>query len=363
MRFLMHGAVLAIAGLCAVAPAAARAAAPMEVRVVVVTAFEIGEDTGDKPGEFQAWASVLPQRLAFPAGARDLRYDPKTGVLAINTGMGTNRAATSVMALGADPRFDLRHAYWLVAAIAGVNPNTASVGSAAWIGSVVDTDYGYEIDSREIPAGWPTGRIPLGRIKPYETPVPNDDDGAIFPLNTGLRDWAFGLTQGVVLPDSPSLQAQRAPYVGDPEAQKPPQVMIGDEATGQTFWHGELMNQYAEQWTAYWTGGKGRFVMTAMEDSGVVRAVQVLQKLGRADPARVLVLRTGSNYSAPPPGVDAAASLAHENSGLSAMSAALDAAYAVGRPVVDELSGRWDLYRDRIPGAREALTQRSSPAS
>jgi purine nucleoside permease len=322
----------------------------MEVRVVVVTAFEIGEDVGDKPGEFQAWASVLPQRLAFPAGARDLRYDPRTHVLAINTGMGTNRAATSVMALGADPRFDLRHAYWLVAAIAGVNPNTASVGSAAWIGTVVDTDYGYEIDPREVPAGWSTGRIPLGRTKPYETPAPTDDDGAIFPLDTGLRDWAYRLTQGVVLPDSPGLKAQRAPYVGDPEAQQPPRVITGDEATGQTFWHGELMNQYAEDWTAYWTGGKGRFVMTAMEDSGVVRAVQALQKMGRADAARVLVLRTGANYSAPPPGVDAAASLAHENSGLSAMSAALDAAYAVGRPVVDELSARWDLYRDRVPG-------------
>jgi len=128
-------------------------------------------------------------------------------------------------------------------------------------------------------------------------------------------------------------------------------VMTGDEATGQTFWHGALMNQHAERWTAYWTGGKGRFVMTAMEDSGVIRAVQALQKLGRADAGRVVVLRTGANYSVQPPGEDAATSLAHENSGLSAMSAALDAAYAVGRPVVDELSSHWPLYRNRIPGA------------
>jgi len=357
MRFLTRTAILAVALLCAAAPAAARAEAAMEVRVVVVTAFEIGEDTGDQPGEYQAWASVLPQRLAFAGGARDLRYDPKTHVLAINTGMGTNRAATSVMALGTDPRFALRRAYWLVAAIAGVNPDAASVGSAAWIGAVVDTDYGYEIDPREVPPDWPTGRIPLGRTRPYQAPAPNDDDGAIFPLDTGLRDWAFGLTQHVKLPDSPNLQAIRAPYVSDPQAEQPPRVITGDEATGQTFWNGRLMNQYAERWTAYWTGGKGRFVMTAMEDSGVVRAVQTLQKMGRADAGRVLVLRTGSNYSAPPPGVSAAASLAKEDAALSAMSAALDAAYAVGRPVVDQLSGHWDLYRDRIPGAGDAPVQ------
>ncbi len=333
------------------APLSARAEPPLEVRVVVVTTFEIGEDTGDQPGEFQAWANVLPQRLPFAAGPRSLRYDPASHVLAINTGMGTNRAATSIMALGTDPRFDLSHAYWMVAAIAGVNPNTASAGSAAWIGTVIDTDYGYEIDPREIPAGWSTGRIPLGRIKPYEEPAPTDDDGAIFPLNTELRDWAFALTHHITLPDSSALKALRAPYAGYAEAQQPPQVMTGDEATGQTFWHGVLMNQYAERWTAYWTGGKGRFVMTAMEDSGVVRALQALQKMGRADAGRVLVLRTGANYCVQPPGEDAATSLAHENSGLSAMPAALDAAYRVGRPVVDALSGHWALYRDHNPGA------------
>ena len=153
MKTRLLGAVLAL-GLTAPAAASARAGAAIEVRVVVVTAFEIGQDTGDPPGEFQAWAGVLPRRLPFPAGARDLRYDPRTHVLAINTGMGTNRAATSIMALGTDPRFDLSHAYWMVAAIAGVNPDAASVGSAAWIGTIVDTDYGYEIDAREIPAGW-----------------------------------------------------------------------------------------------------------------------------------------------------------------------------------------------------------------
>src|SRR6202140_1729715 len=43
--------------------------------------------------------------------------------------MNTARAAASIMALGMDPRFDLSKAYWLVAGIAGVNPNEASIGS------------------------------------------------------------------------------------------------------------------------------------------------------------------------------------------------------------------------------------------
>jgi hypothetical protein len=55
------------------------------------------------------------------------------------------------MGLGMDPRFDLSKAYWIVAAIAGVDPNKGSVASTAWAKFVVDGDLSYQIDAREIP--------------------------------------------------------------------------------------------------------------------------------------------------------------------------------------------------------------------
>ena len=61
--------------------------------------------------------------------------------------------------LGNDRKFDLSHAYWVVAAIAGVDPNRASVGSAAWAKYVVDGDLAYEIDVRSRP----TGRLAMFR--------------------------------------------------------------------------------------------------------------------------------------------------------------------------------------------------------
>lgn len=208
-------------------PAAEHATArPIEIRMVVVTAFEIGADTGDKAGELQAWAETLPTTLPFPAGDRPLRYDAARGVLVINTGMGTNRAAAAIMALGTDPRFDLTHAYWLVAAIAGVDPVAASVGSAAWIGDVVDTDFGYAIDGREIPTDWTTGIFPLDRQRPYEAPR-GDTRYNLFPLNKGLRDWAWRLTADTPLADPPVLARIRAGYPGYPAAQCPPAVLSG----------------------------------------------------------------------------------------------------------------------------------------
>ena len=49
--------------------------------------------------------------------------------------------------------------------------------------------------------------------------------------------------------------------------------------------------------------------MTEMEDSGFMNAIERLGHMHRVDPDRVLVLRTGSNFSMPRPGHTAVESL------------------------------------------------------
>ena len=129
--------------------------------------FERGADTGDAPGEYQFWVErdKLDRVFPFPQGYHDLRMN-REGVLGVLTGVGTARAASTIMALGLDPRFDLTKAYWLVAGIAGIDPADGSLGSAAWAEWVVDGDLAYEIDAREIPASWKTGFVPLGKAIP-----------------------------------------------------------------------------------------------------------------------------------------------------------------------------------------------------
>src|SRR5580765_1893204 len=134
---------------------------PIPIKVVVVTMFERGADTGDDPGEFQHWVEneKLDTLIEFPQGFHNLRMSAD-GVLGTVTGVGTARAAANIMALGMDPRFDLTKAYWVVAGIAGVDPEDASLGSAAWAEWIVDADLAHEIDMREIPKDWKTGYIP-----------------------------------------------------------------------------------------------------------------------------------------------------------------------------------------------------------
>ena len=343
-RFFVWGLVSALNLLVAAEPK------PIPVKVVVVAMFERGADSGDDPGEFQYWVEREPldRVLPFPQGGRDLRLNSR-GVLGMVTGVGTAKAAASIMALGLDPRFDLSHAYWLVAGIAGADPKDASLGSAAWAEWVVDGDLAHEIDAREIPAGWRTGYVPLRKSKPFEQPHIEENMGSAFHLNPQLVDWAFRLTAKTELPDNDQMRARREAYTQAP-ARRAPFVLKGDTISAMTFWHGRLLSDWANSWVAYHTGDKGNYVTCAMEDTGTLQSLTLLAKAGKVDVNRVLVLRTVSNFDQPQPGVSAADSLAETKIGKYAgYIPALEAAWRVGHTVVDELIKHWDRYRDQVP--------------
>jgi purine nucleoside permease len=322
---------------------------PIEVKVVVVSMFEIGKDEGDTAGEFQLWKERQKLSVRYPfAHSHDLYFNPETGVLGMVTDIGSIKSATAVMALGLDPRFDLSHAYWLVAGIAGVDPEDASIGSAAWAEYLVDGDLAHEIDAREIPADWPTGYFARNSRRPYDPNKPQPT-GEMLRLNPALTEWAYQLTRSVVLDDSPQLQQTRAMFTGYPNAQKPPFVLKGDNLAGMTFWHGKILNEWANRWVEYWSDGKGQFVTSAMEDTGSFQSLTYLHPTGKVNKDRMMVLRTASNYTMPPPGMTAAEHLLKENDGYAGLNASVEAAYRVGSVVVNEIVGKWSTYRDRTP--------------
>ena len=324
--------------------------APIPVKVVIVAMWQNGDGTGSAPGEFHFWIQRehLDHVYPLPAGDAPVRMNSR-GVLGVLTGVGTAKAAASIMALGLDPRFDLTHAYWLIDGIAGGDPADTSLASAVWVRHVINGDLAYEIDARQIPRNWSTGFVPLGKSFPYQKPAVNSYN-QVFSLNRGLTQWAFQLTRGVHLADGPVLRAHRD-HFRQPSARRPPFVTIGDELSSSTYWHGSRLNTWATRWVSYYTHGKGNFAVTAMEDSGTLQALAFLGQAGRVDPSRVLVLRTISNYDEQPPGLTAAQSLVAQHSGrFGAMLPSLETDYEVGHVVVDRLVDRWAEYRNHIPG-------------
>lgn len=355
VRILVSFALLLIANAVAQADDT-----PIEIRMVIVTMFEIGAETGDKPGEFQTWVEKVPfeEKLAFPAGGGRLRINRKKGVLGFVTGVGTANAAATVMALGLDPRFDLSNAYWLIAGIAGIDPEDGPVGSAVWTDWVIDGDLSHQIDVRELSSDWPDSQMPLNRYEPAPDPLFQRTETQRFQLNRQLTDWAFDLTKDTILYDDADMAALRARYEGYPGVMKKPLVMRGDQLATMRYWHGHYLNDWANRWVTYWTEGKGEFVTSAMEDSGTLQAMAHLERAGKVQMDRVMLLRTASNYTFQDSETSAIDSLAGRNFPGNAKSAgfqaALDAAWRVGSRVMDEITGHWAIYRDNQPSfARE----------
>jgi len=267
------------------------------------------------------------------------------------TGGGIPNATASVMALGLDPRFDLRKSYWLIAGVAGGDPADMSLGSAAWAKHVVDGDLLYEIDAREIPEHWPYGLIPLGAKEPADSPEDIATgwtvDTISFSLNEALVDWAYSITRDLELGDSPGIADFRKQFTESPTARKPPFVTVGDTLSSSTYWHGELLNRWANDWLPLYAGEDANFMTTNMEDSGTMTALYRLARQDLVDTDRVLILRTASNFTVPPPGKSAAWSrtVPYPDNGVPA----LESAYQVGSTVVRALLDGWARYENDLP--------------
>jgi len=323
---------------------------PVSVPVVVIANFENGADVGDKPGEFQFWVERehLDETIKV-RGARGLVRRNQSGLYGL--------LLENLVPFLLDPRFDFKHTYWLFTGISGADPTMASVGSAAWARWVVNGDELREIDDREIPASWPYGLFAIGALKPNTLPTDAngfgsaesaDDLGMAYPLNCGLVQWAFDMTRAIKIPDTPAMAQQREAWRGYPNAQRPPFVLLGETLGSVRYWHGPGRTQWARDWVKLWTQGRGTFVMTNMESQTAARIMDNFARQGFVDSKRVLVLRTASNASGPPPGVDPLSTIGDETPG---QVAAYESNYRVGAPVVRELLEHWTRYRQEIPAA------------
>ncbi len=345
--------------------AASRAAERIPIKVIVLCGFEVGDDTGDAPGEFQFWAERehLTEVTTVPGAPHVLRHNAE-GLYGSVGGDTRDPQITPVptseliMALCLDPRYDLRKTYWLITGIGGIDPASGPIGSAVWSENVVDGDAVREIDERERPADWPYGLFAIGTLRPNTLPAPQTNAGGWggaplaysmnYPLNAGLVRWAYHVSQGVVIPDTPGLQAWRAKYTGFPEAQGPPRVMLGDTLGSVRYWHGEKRTEWARDWVKLWTQGKGTFSTTAMEQQDYLGTLTRMAAQGFVDIHRVLQLRNASNYCMPPPGQGVETTIGDESVGT---LTAFEAGYRAGSAVTHELLRNWSRYEDHVPSA------------
>jgi purine nucleoside permease len=333
---------------------------------MVIATYETGKDRGDTPGELQYWVErqKLDQEIKVPGVDHPIMTNG-SGLYAMVSGT-SSRCAVQMMALAADPRFDLTHTYFMLCGIGGADPNAMSLAGAVWVQHVVDGDPAFEIDSREIPASWPYGLVAIGATQPGVGSANVDsvpaagasDDGSggigtvAFKLNPSLVAWAYALTKDVPIPSNDAMRAVCAKYDSYPNAVKPPNVMMSDSMGVDRFWYGATMTKWAEDWVKIYTHGKGNLAICDCEDAGMCLALQRLAMMGKADFNRLLILRTASNFSVPRKGVNSVDGLFKEtisDSGGTGYLPALEADYRVGSVVALALLKDRDKYHDATP--------------
>jgi purine nucleoside permease len=357
LAFRRFGFLLALYGCLSSVYAAgqAKGAAILRPKVVIVCYFEVGADTGDRPGELQFWVERdhLDRVIEVPGMTHDVRANAAGTEIAVTVGPGNIKPGINIMALGEDPRFDLRQSYWLLNGIAGISPADGTIGDAVWTDFVINGDLAKEIDPREIPPGWPDGFVSLDSDTPADPKGANDweDDvrqwsgdsahvnrrGNVIRLNLALQRWAYTLTRATPLTEDAPMKSLRLKFANQPGAASGPRVRTGCNLATEIFWSGTKMDAWAHRWVAFETDGVAHLGTVAMNDTGTLLALHSLTQQGKADWNRAALLRTASNFEMPPPGVSAAESLASERHGAyTAYLPALEAAYAVGHRVIAE---------------------------
>jgi purine nucleoside permease len=209
-------------------------------------------------------------------------------------------AALAISALTNSSRFDLRHTYFLISGVAGVNPKWGTLGSVTFPRFAVQVDLQYEVDGREIPDDWSTGYVPQGASSPGEFPK-SLYGTEVYELNDDLRQRVLNLVKDVTLADSDTAVKYRSRFVAVNDnvfekATMPPSVIDGDVASSNVYFHGHLLSEAFEKVFKLLTGGRGSYSMTNQEDNGTLEALLRAALQNRIDFARVIIMRSGSNF-------------------------------------------------------------------
>jgi len=308
------------------------------VKVLTIAMFEIGDMTGDIPGEAQLWIERqdLAPKFEIPGADGWLYCNDRAHCLAL-TQMGIANSAATMMAVGLDPRLDLTRTYFIVAGIAGTPPSLASIGSAAWAEWVVEADFSHSFDARELPDGFEHAKFRFGCSEPWcEDRDPFGFEA--FQLNKQLTARAYKLSKDIELASSPETESYGRNYPAAPAHEKPV-VTTCDSLAGSTFWHGKRSSEWATWWVDQWTEHQGKYCMANMEDSATLLSLKRLADAQRLDFNRIMVLRTTSNYDQPYPGQAITESLWSQPA--VSRDLAVENAYRVGMAVAEDILSNW----------------------
>lgn len=313
--------------------------------------------------EANAWLSRLPftQNITVPGFLPLFPWahcteDGETCLLI--TGEGDENAGPTIMALTLLSLFDLSETYFLVTGIAGGDWRQVTLGLATFAEYAVEVGLQYEVSPIEAPDSynWTTGYFSYHTEDPDA--YPGDFYGTeIFKINSNLRDRAFDLALKAELAVGTKANIEfRALYEEGSAATKPPGVVKCDSLTSDTYWFGTILSDYFYTLGGIYTNNTGTFCSTSQEDNATLESLMRAAKFGLVDFARIVILRTILDFSAPPPLYQNDLVNFFNNVSQGGSHVAVDNIYYAGYPFVKDVLENWDsLYAVGAYGTDEYL--------
>ncbi|KAE9366899.1 NUP-domain-containing protein [Stipitochalara longipes BDJ] len=265
-------------------------------------------------------------------------------VCQLTTGESEINAASTITALVHSPLFDLKNTYFLIGGIAGINPKYGTLADVAFSKYAIQVALQYEFDAREIPTNYSTGYIPQGAYAPDQ--YPGSIYGTeVFEVSETLRDIAASFASSAKLNDSSAAKAYRAHYTDQgvtiyQAATKAPGIIKCDTATSDVYFSGALLGEAFENTTKLFTNGSGIYCMTAQEDNATLEAMVRAAKDKLVDFARIIIMRTASDFDRPYPGLSDIDNLFYAAQG--GFTPAIENIWLAGTPVVQGILKNWN---------------------
>lgn len=261
------------------------------------------------------------------------------------TGESEINAATTITSLAFSDLFDLTSTYFLIGGIAGINPEVATTGSVTFARYAVQVALQYELDAREIPANWSTGYWAQGAYGPNQYPE-SIYGTEVFEVNANLRSKAVAFAQKATLADSAEAESYRANYLSGEGASiykagaAAPSVVECDVATSDVYYTGNLLSEAFQNTTSLFTNGTATYCTTAQEDNASLEALLRAAIHNRVDFARIIVMRTASDFDRPYPGENPVYHILYANQ--DGFDISIENIYRAGIYVVQGILDEWE---------------------
>lgn len=266
-----------------------------------------------------------------------------SNVCQVVTGEGQINAAVTLSSLAASPQFDLTSTYFLVAGIAGVNPEVTTINSVTFARYAVQVALQYEIDLRELPDNSSTSYFPQGGSAPFQYPT-SIYGTEVFEVNADLQAIAAKFARQATLADSKTSQEYRALYSKADGAYvagtNPPSVMECDVATSDVYYSGTRLGEAFGHTMSVLTNGTGVYCTSQQEDNATLEALMRAAQHKRVDFSRIIVMRSGSDFDRQHPDQSALDNLLYADQG--SFDPSVQNLYNAGVSVVQGILQGWN---------------------